>query len=250
MPDSLNTSNVDTLSAHPLSSSEAILNPGPLYVHPIHGFWEVTGWIFLITLICCFVWLFLKSAMCRDESFDSNSQLRPLKERPFSYSRVQLCWWSLIILVCYWYFFMRYGVLLPLTSTIAFLLGGPIAVFVFGRTIDNTQIKTNNEEVPTRHQDTEKSQGFFIDILSDDTGISIHRLQAALFNVIYGIGFISYFLNSIQTQKYPFIQFETWQFALLGISAAGYLAIKANENPDATKPQRKEEALAVRNLAQ
>ncbi len=251
MPDSLSAAQavVDTPQVHPLNNINAIQHPEKLYAHPIHGVWEVLGWIFLVAMVFYFMWLFINSALCRNESFDpADGQLRPLKDRPFSYARVQLFWWTLIILSCYWYFFMSYGVLLPLNSSIALLLGGPLAVFVFGKTIDNTQIKNNNadDNLPSRHQDIEKSKGLLTDILSDNTGISIHRLQAVFFNTIYGIGFIQYFCNNVKDHKYPLIEFEPWQLALLGISAAGYLAIKANENPEATKVQRKTQAMAVR----
>ena len=252
MPDSLSTANtiVDSSQVHPLNDTAAILHPEKLYAHPIHGFWEIAGWAFLIALFFYVVWLFIKSPLCRDESFDpATGLMRPVKDRPFSYARVQLCWWTLIIISAYWYFFMSYGVLLPLNSTVALLLGGPIAVFVFGKTMDNSQIKNNSDDVPHRHQDVEKSKGLLTDILSDDTGVCVHRLQAVFFNIIYGIGFIQYFLNYVQAHKYPLIEFEPWQMALLGISAAGYLTVKANENPDATKPQRKAEAMAVKNLS-
>jgi len=34
------------------------------------------------------------------------------------------------------------------------------------------------------------SQGFLLDILSDKTGVSIHRLQAVMFNLVFGVWFM------------------------------------------------------------
>jgi hypothetical protein len=73
-------------------------------------------------------------------------------------------------------------------------------------------------------QDSE-CQGFVVDILSDESGLSVHRLQALIFNVIYGVAFITTFLN---TKVFP--EYKEMQFAVLGLSTVGYLGLKALEN--------------------
>ena len=52
---------------------------------------------------------------------------------------------------------------------------------------------------------------------------------------MFGIGFLAYFIKSLNIQhpKYPLIEFTDWQFALIGISSATYLGLKASENKDA-----------------
>ncbi|HEY0678187.1 MAG TPA: hypothetical protein VGD17_07865, partial [Chitinophagaceae bacterium] len=172
--------------------------------------------------------------------------LRPVKERPFSFSRVQLFWWTMIVFFCYAWFFAHYGVLIPINPTVAILLGGGIAVLVFGKTIDNSQVKEDQPLPPSRHQDLYPSQGMLTDILSDESGISIHRLQAVIFNILFGIAFIYSFLLNVTLENYPFIDFDSWQFVLLGISAAGYLGIKANENNAGSRPERAAKSIAIR----
>jgi hypothetical protein len=49
----------------------------------------------------------------------------------------------------------------------------------------------------TRTQDDE-SKGFLNDILSDENGISIHRFQAVVFNVIIGLWFVQQFLCNLK----------------------------------------------------
>jgi hypothetical protein len=154
-----------------------------------------------------------------------------------------------IIILCYGSFFALYGNLIPLNPTCVMLLGGGLAIQIFGRTIDKSQIETDRKKnagtgMATRHQDICPSDNLLTDILSDENGISIHRLQSLAFNVIYGIGFISYFISSMNDGKYPLITFEGWQLTLLGISAAGYLGVKTNENADASQPARAAEAAA------
>src|SRR2546429_31588 len=70
-----------------------------------------------------------------------------------------------------------------------------------------------------------ESQGFFTDILSDDNGLSVHRLQALVFNAIYGVAVFTHF-----AREHGFDTYGTMQYAVLGLSSAGYLSLKALEN--------------------
>ena len=218
-------------------------HPEKLY-HPTggHKWMSFFGFLFLLLFISVSIYYAIRSALLRDVGFmikDGVQVLKPYKDCTFSYSRTQLFWWTLIIASCYITFFAFYDTLLPLNSTAVILIGSGIATYIFGRTIDRHQIEENNAIKPTRHQDIYVSNGFLTDILSDETGISIHRLQAVTFNIIYGLGYISYFISSISNRKYPLIEFEQWQFVLLGISAAGYVGIKAtSENGKPSQAQR------------
>ncbi len=190
---------------------------------------KVSGWLLFLAVLVAGMVLFAQSAICKDESYDANNKLRPLKERPYSYAKVQLFWWTMIILCCYIAFFAMHCVLVPLNMTTIVLLGLGAAVFAGGRIIDNRQ----KDSVPTgkRIQDeSARGDSFFTDILSDENGISIHRFQSLVFNLVFGIAFIYFFVTAVCCHKYPFIDFNEWQFALLGISSATYLGIKATEN--------------------
>jgi len=192
------------------------------------------------------IWLLRQTALCKDISYiPQTSDWRPLAERPYSFARVQLFWWTVIILSCYVAFYVYTGYLVTLPPSSVYLLGGGLATAVFGKMIDNTQMEKNKGEAPIRHQDLGPSQGLFIDILSDEGGISIHRFQSIIFNLVFGVAYIKSFLVNVQAKQFPFIEFETWQLAMLGISTAAYLGFKTNENSDATKNQRKIDA--VRN---
>ena len=67
--------------------------------------------------------------------------------------------------------------------------------------------------------------GFFTDVLSDENGVSVHRLQAFVFNVIYGVAFFTHFVATEMFQTYGAVQ-----YAVLGMSSARYLGLKALEN--------------------
>jgi hypothetical protein len=182
--------------------------------------------------------------------------MRDEKDRPYSYARVQMFWWSIIIISCYGTFFVLYHRLIPLSPTCIILLGGSLAVQVFGKSIDNSQKEKDkelseelNNNLTTRHQDLHESKGLLIDILSDENGISMHRLQSVTFNIIYGLGFIGYFITAINCTQYPFVEFEGWQLTLLGISAGGYLGLKASENGKGSQKERTVKAQVNLNKA-
>jgi hypothetical protein len=232
------------------SLDEAKKHPEKLYQHGFNDHMVVSVIAFILLLL--FLWFsfsfFANTALCRDASYDKSCTLKPVQQRPYSYSRVQLFWWTLIILFCYILFFALYGVLLPLNPTVILLLGSGVAVYIFGKSMDKDQIRKNNDEEPARHQDLHDSQGFLTDILSDENGISIHRLQAVAFNIVYGLGFLSAFFSALSDASnkkyaYPLIEFEPWQLSLLGISAIGYLGLKSSENHPDTRGERKNTAL-------
>lgn len=224
---------IDSIKVHPkeMLYKEYILGKGPhdLGSKILFG----VSLALLIGFLYLGFYLASKTGLCRDESFDTNGQIiKEIHKRPYSYSRVQLFWWTIIILSSYIFFYGITGVLPPLNSTAAMLLGLGVVVYAFGKIIDQHQIKTSPPG--KRIQDENTSNDFFTNILSDETGISIHRFQALVFNVIFGIGFISSFIKGIIHQQYPFPDFGDWQLAMLGISSATFLTLKTREN-DTTK---------------
>ena len=243
--DSLHKSDSAVASAIRSSFSEALANwkknSKEYYAHTSGHFGLI---LFLLLLIMALIIILLakKTALCRDQSFDPNTHelKKDIRKRPFSYSRVQCLWWTFIIVACYAAVCFHFYDLLPLNSTIIILLGGGLSVGVFGTLIDTNQIQEIGGS-HMRHQDVYDSKGFFTDILSDDNGISVYRLQAVLFNIIFGVGFLMTCIGNVENvanHAYPFIDFEMWQFALLGISAAGYLGLKTTENGKGTQQDR------------
>ncbi len=149
---------------------------------------------------------------------------------PYSYARAQMFWWTIIILGCYIYFYGITGYLMPLNSTAVILLGMGGVVLMGGRFIDKREIEDDVPKKGERSQDTNVSKDFFTNILSDKQGVSMHRFQAVIFNLIFGLGFLFGFIKAIADGQYPFIDFNEWQFALMGVSAATFLGLKATEN--------------------
>ncbi|HZF14644.1 MAG TPA: hypothetical protein VE046_01750 [Steroidobacteraceae bacterium] len=143
---------------------------------------------------------------------------------PFSFARVQLLWWTLIVALCLLQHYGETYELVALNQTCLALLGIGVGTKMIAQVIDTRQRQTAELSGTAVIQDKE-SEGFLTDILSDENGLSVHRLQALVFNVLYGVTFVSHFVNTG-----GFADYDTVQYAVLGLSSAGYLGLKALEN--------------------
>ena len=198
------------------------------------GTWEIHPFVMSLLIIILIIISFyaaMKTTMLRDSGKDWNGESLPAHERRYSYSRVQLFWWTMIILICFVLFFLKTWCLLPFNITCIVLLGLGAVVHVGGRIIDQKDLDDVNVTTGMRKQDDRASKrSFFKDLLTDGTGVSVHRFQSLVFNLVFGIGFISFFAINFAAHQYPFIDFSEWQLAMLGVSSATYLGIKATEN--------------------
>lgn len=195
----------------------------------------------LIILIIVFLSfrLVTDTGFLRDGGRDQDGNLLPVKQRPFSYSRAQLFWWTMIVLTCFIVFFTKTWYLLPLNVTCIVLLGLGAVVHIGGRMIDNRDREDAAIPDGTRKQDkVSRHHNFFRDLLSDGAGPSIHRFQSLVFNLLFGIGFVIFFGINLAAHQYPLIDFSEWQLALLGISSATYLGVKATENTPSSAGSR------------
>lgn len=184
-------------------------------------------WIVLSSFLLLFAWLGIKFNLLRDKS--------TAIKKPFSYARVQLCWWTIIIISSFVSIFLSKGNLPILDSSLIVLLGISSATTATAALID-TSDQSNASLTLIQNQE---SEGFLFDILSDNNGISIHRLQTLLFNIIIGSwvlynvhkGLLS--CNTITSPNcinniFPVI--DNNKLLLLGVSAIAYVGLKTNEN--------------------
>jgi hypothetical protein len=193
--------------------------------------WAGAGIVILIQLVLLLNLLTNKDSKLQRLIKDISAQEK-IRDASYSYSRTQLLWWSLIIISCLVIDIALTGKVSDILSPGCLtLLGISAGTTVAGRVIDNSQ---NNDPSVTLHQHT-PSEGFWMDILSDQQGISIHRFQAVLFNIAFGLAFISQFITSIpatdifgSTITLP--DFDTTTLGLIGISSATYVTLKFNEN--------------------
>lgn len=154
---------------------------------------------------------------------------------PYSLSRTQMAFWTFIILVAYFVVWYNTGVIIEITGQVLALLGISAGTSIGAYLIDGDDIKNKRD----RHQHTNDSKKFIMNILSDENGLSIHRLQ----NVFFSIAVASYFLYEVwYNNKIP--ELNDNLMILMGISSGTYLAIKKSENIENKESKDKQETPA------
>lgn len=163
--------------------------------------------------------------------------------QPYSWSRVQLAWWSVIILSSFiavlW---ARPEHVAPtLDYSVVILLGISAVTTTTAKVIDQSDANAL-VQMP--------GENFFLDILSDSNGISISRFQTVVFNLVFGIWFISVVAHNLSNPPQGNINFiiphiENTNLALLGLSSATYAAMKTTEYKDAKVQAQQQSNLAA-----
>ena len=153
--------------------------------------------------------------------------------RPYSLSRLQLVWWTTLVIACYSSIVILCGSAPNLTDSTLWLLGIGSLTTASARLIDISDQNSGNALISINSA----RQGFWLDILSDQTGVSIHRLQAVLFNALFGGWFFYTSCKNLELLKSSQLTADKVMpviaqnnLILLGISAGTYVALKSTEN--------------------
>lgn len=179
------------------------------------------GWVLPVAIPLFALFLTYRTVILRD-AVSGNG--KDFSQVPYSFARTQLLWWSVIIISCFCAYYGQNGLIFDLSTnnyTYLVLMGISVGTSATAKIIDNTDIAQN----VIRHQDINKTQGFLFDILSDDIGVSVHRFQAMVFNLIFGLMFIFHFV-----QEGKFLALGGLELTLMGLSSATYVGLKLNEN--------------------
>lgn len=218
--------------------------------------------IYAIVFACLFffaVWLQKKFGIIYDAS--------SAKPKPYSYSRLQLLWWTFIVFVTFITILIASGKIPTLDTSTLLLLSIGALTTASARLVDLSDEANQAKKMaippaaPSADPDQTgnpsppvapvpavavlplskdmKSEGFWLDILSDRNGISIHRLQVVVFNILFGAWFIYQSVIQLKgispmtpidvlSKIMPVISENN--LILLGLSAGTYVAMKTTEN--------------------
>lgn len=163
--------------------------------------------------------------------------------KPYSYARLQLVWWTFIVFASFISIALASGQIPTLDYSTLKLLGIGILTTATARIIDISDEASASAAGAAATANLSKnlpSQGFWLDILSDKNGISIHRLQAFVFNLVFGVWFIYRSvvnIGPVNTKSDPLTVINRVipvitdpNLILLGLSAGAYAALKSTEN--------------------
>lgn len=166
------------------------------------------------------VWLPIDGSALRDGGAP------PLGAKPtFSLARVQLWFWTVLILGSYLAAAICTPTAWELNETCLILLGISATTTTGARILDARQDPFGESTASVAHP----TQNFLTDILSDERGVSIHRFQTVVFTLAFGARFLSVVYTSITIGTGGFPTFDATAFGLLGLSSATYLALKSQE---------------------
>lgn len=160
--------------------------------------------------------------LCRRTSLiRSGSPEIPPAQRPFSLSLFQMAFWFFVVTASYAFLWLINDELDTITESVLLLLG-----IGAGTALGAVFIDKKKPNVAA-----EKSQGFLTDLLTDATGVSLHRFQMFVWTLILGLIFIaSVYKNNVMPE------FSATLLGLMGLSSGTYLGFKIPENVSTDTP--------------
>lgn len=164
---------------------------------------------------------------------DSDPRLPDFRQRPFSLAKSQLAFWTVAVIGSFLYVFFATGRFSGvMTNTVLWLLGISSATAALSAAASGPGGGPAAPAAPVGAPAApvapaappQVHQRFFTDILSDNEGMNVHRLQMAIWTAAFGGIFV---YESIKNGVFP--TFDDQAFVLMGISSATYVWFKRSE---------------------
>ena len=194
-------------------------------------------------VLAAYIWFLMDRRVLRDPS-----EL-PREYWSWSLGRTQMAVWGFLVLACFIFISQLTGAIAPLSESAIVLIGISAATALGAKTVEasNERSKSKSDEIkllrqvfkPAEYTGTKEeiklakkagyrpTDGFLCDLLADQDGYSLHRLQMAAWTVVLAIIFGS---EVYRTLSMP--EFDTTLLALMGISGGTYVGFKLQENKD------------------
>ena len=232
--------------SRPVVVSVGLRNGMPLPVSPVVGrirlvvvelkLWTIMwSLLFVVLLVICLL-LAAHSELLRAPNPSPDGRY------PYSLGRTQAAFWMFLTTMSFVFIWVVTGDLATLNPRILVLLGISSATALSSMMLDSKSSNppaqaegmastTAGPGLPaqtpqlrplvTRLQSTAFVGHFLVDILSDDSGVSIHRFQIFVWTIVLGVIFAVSVLNELAMPV-----FSDTLLALMGISSATFLAAK------------------------
>jgi hypothetical protein len=186
----------------------------------------------LIVALVISLWLARRTSLLRDR----NPEVAPGAKAPYSLSRFQLAFWSLLVIAAYIFIWMITEELDTITGSVLALLGIGAGTALGAAMIDQSSPKP--AEVPAQipagasapPKGTVVSRGFLRDVVSDAHGVSLYRFQLFAWTLVLGVIFCASVYDGLQMP-----QFSPTLLGLMGISSGTYLGFKVPEKQAAQR---------------
>jgi hypothetical protein len=170
-------------------------------------------YLFLGFLVVALVCLGLWSNLLRDAGPEPDSPAH----KPFSLARTQLALWTVVVVGAYLFIWTVLGTKNPLNQTALILIGVSALTGLTATAIDDKKAATN----PAAAAVPKVSLGFWSDLLSDEDGFAISRMQM----VVWTLALAFVFGYSVWTDL-AMPDYDTVLLGLLGVSNGTYVGLK------------------------
>lgn len=165
----------------------------------------------LVILLVLFLTLAVKSDIIRDTECNPPGGAR----RPFSLARTQMAVWTFAIISAWLIIYVIQYRLNSITDSMAVLMGISSATG-----LGSVAVSAGKEKRMVA------TQGLLKDLLSDESGISIHRFQIFAWTIIMLVVFCRQVIYFFEMPE-----FNTSLLVLMGISSGTYIGYKYTEKP-------------------
>jgi len=140
------------------------------------------------------------------------------RNRPYSLSLFQMSFWFFLVIAAYVFMWLITDELDTITDSVLALIGIGSATALGATLIDQKKATPNTDE------SRETSKGFLNDLISDSTGVSLHRFQMFVWTLVLGVIFVGSVYKGLQMPE-----FSATLLGLMGISSGTYLGFKVPE---------------------
>jgi uncharacterized membrane protein YeiH len=171
--------------------------------------------IFIVLLIAALIFFI---HLCRSSSLIRNNVPGlAIEKQPYSLALFQMAFWFFLVIAAYVFIWLINDELDTITDSVLGLIGIGAATAIGATLID--QNKDSMDAATTT------SRGLFRDVMSDQTGISLHRFQMFVWTLVLGVIFIASVYRNLEMPE-----FSAGLLGLMGISSGTYLGFKVPEN--------------------
>ncbi|MGH9422333.1 MAG: hypothetical protein ACRD3J_20310 [Thermoanaerobaculia bacterium] len=181
---------------------------------------QFRAFLAIITLaLAIFVYL------CRTTSLIRSGTHPVPHERPYSLSLFQMSFWFFLVIAAYVFMWLITDELDTITDSVLALIGIGAATALGSTLIDK------NKTAPAPDEPGGKSRGFLNDVMSDPTGVSLHRFQMFVWTLVLGVIFCGSVYNNLEMPE-----FSATLLGLMGVSSGTYLGFKVPEKKGSDTP--------------
>lgn len=171
--------------------------------------------IFIVALL---LYLGRKTELLRD----SVPSQPDFTKRPYSMAKTQLAFWIVVIVGCFIYVYFKKAEFNDVINGTALVLLGlstaTTALSAIAISPSGPSPAPDHPAPPPLHEN------FLSDIMSDNEGMNVHRVQMLLWTVVFGIIFVHQVWKGGE-----FPDYDEKIYGLMGISSATYVWFKRSE---------------------